>query len=77
MFGGPALEHHQREQRVRVILAALGVFVHQLRDDIGIEEIRVPAVLERLAASAIRVSVTEGASVDAVLRRLELSQVMR
>ena len=46
-------------------------------DDIGIEEIRVPAVLERLAASAIRVSVTEGASVDAVLRRLELSQVMR
>jgi hypothetical protein len=46
-------------------------------DDIGLEEIRMPAVLERLATSAIRVSVAEGASVEAVLRRLPLAQVVR
>ena len=46
-------------------------------DDISYEDTRSPAVLERLASSAIRVSVTEGSSVEAVLRRLELAQVMR
>jgi hypothetical protein len=46
-------------------------------DDIGLEEIRMPAVLERLATSALRVSVAEGASVEAVLRRLPLAQVVR
>lgn len=46
-------------------------------DDIGIEEMRMPAVLERLATSAIRVSVAEGANVEAVLRRIELSKILR
>jgi hypothetical protein len=34
-------------------------------------------VLERVAPSAIRINVTEGSSVEAVLRRLELAQVIR
>ena len=46
-------------------------------DDIGMEEMRMPAVLERLAMSAIRVSVAESANVEAVLRRMELSQILR
>ena len=46
-------------------------------DDIGYEEMRMPAVLERLATSAIRVSVAEGANVEAVLRRMELARVLR
>jgi hypothetical protein len=46
-------------------------------DDIGMEEVRVPAVLERLATSAIRVSVAEGANVEAVLRRVALANILR
>ena len=46
-------------------------------DDIGHEEMRMPAVLEQLATSAIRVSVAEGANVEAVLRRMELSKILR
>jgi hypothetical protein len=46
-------------------------------DDIGMEEMRMPAVLERLATSAIRVSVAEGANVQAVLRRVALTNILR
>jgi hypothetical protein len=46
-------------------------------DDIGMEEMRMPAVLERLATSAIRVSVAEGANVEAVLRRVALTNILR
>jgi hypothetical protein len=69
----PQLSAMRREAMV----VAPGEYFVIAVDDIGMEEVRVPAVLERLAMSAIRVNVTDGASVEAVLRRLELSQLMR
>jgi hypothetical protein len=46
-------------------------------DDIAEDEMRTAAVLEQLSAHAVRVSVTEGTSVDVSLRRVERARVVR
>ena len=46
-------------------------------DDIGYEEMRAPAVLERLSVHAMRVTVTEGAKVEVPLRRFAISDLLR
>ena len=46
-------------------------------DDIAHEDTRAPAILERLATSAVRVTIGEGAKTEVALRRLELREVLR
>lgn len=46
-------------------------------DDIGFEEMRAPAVLERLALHAMRVTVAEGGNMEVPLRRFELADLLR
>jgi hypothetical protein len=46
-------------------------------DDMEVEDSRDPAVLERLASSGVRVTVSEGVSQDVPLRRLKMADVMR
>ena len=46
-------------------------------DDLEYDDIRDPAVLERLRSSATRVTVSEGATVDVSLRRANFAELMQ
>ena len=46
-------------------------------DDISLEETRDPAVLDRLAASARRVTLTDESPLEVSLRRFTLTEVLR
>jgi hypothetical protein len=46
-------------------------------DDMEPEDSRDPAMLERLASSSLRVTVSEGANQEIALRRVKLADVMR
>ena len=65
------------QMRREALIVSPGDYYVVALDDIGFEEMRSPSVLERLAPSAIRVSVAEGANVEAVLRRVALAQILR
>ncbi len=61
----------------RAMLIGPGEYFVVAVDDIGYEELRAPAVLERLAVHATRVMVTEGATLEVPLRRFALADVLR
>jgi hypothetical protein len=46
-------------------------------DDLEYEDVSDPSVLERLRSSASRVTITEGATVDVTLRRMNFAELMR
>jgi hypothetical protein len=46
-------------------------------DDIGLDDLRDPKTLERLAANAIRITLSEGAATEVALRRVKFADVSK
>jgi hypothetical protein len=70
----PTLPPARRESMIAV---RPGDYYAVAVDDMEVEDSRDPAVLERLASSGVRVTVSEGVSQDVPLRRLKMADVMR
>ena len=64
------------ERRAAMVVAPGHYFVTAV-DDLGWEDARSPAVLDRLVTSAVRATVVEGAIVNVSLRRIRFADVLR
>jgi hypothetical protein len=70
----PALPPARRESMMGI---RPGEYYAVAVDDMEVEDSRDPAVLERLASSGVRVTVSEGANHEVPLRRVRMADVMR